>query len=307
MSAHRRAISLVLLLAAAPAAALESAHPPHATLDDAADVPVPLEIAGAPWEDLVAPAHRPMPEDATGIGPGSRILIDMPGRSTWCTANFVWRDQHDRLHLGTAGHCLMPAGTHASHGINADYDSSLTSVAVCVLHCSPGNLTTGGQPPVLFPLGNVTYARQTGLNGNVGNDFGLVEIPATLHPHLRPAMPVWQGPTRVAMLAQGDLACHYGHGTALGAAWPTQGRLGVGISSFGGSIGIWRAALAITPGDSGSALATCIRDADGLHGDAAIGLITHVHNTSAAGTTVQKAQAMALEAGLQIVPVLVAA
>ena len=70
----------------------------------------------------VSPSE-PLPEPATGIQPGSAIVIDFEdGGASGCTANFVWRDtntviggddevddpERHPLYLGSAGHCFLP-------------------------------------------------------------------------------------------------------------------------------------------------------------------------------------------------------
>src|SRR5437899_586448 len=70
------------------------------------------------------PAALVTPAMAQNIGPGSHLIIDIPGAGTFgCTANFIWAGGAAR-YLGAAGHCFLPEGATATHGSGADFDSS---------------------------------------------------------------------------------------------------------------------------------------------------------------------------------------
>src|SRR4029077_1804333 len=87
------------------------------------------------------PAALVTPAMAQNIGPGSHLIIDIPGAGTFgCTANFVWAAGSVKF-LGAAGHCFIPEGTTATHGPGADYDASAVQVSVCVSNCSFGGQT----------------------------------------------------------------------------------------------------------------------------------------------------------------------
>lgn len=77
-------------------------------------------------------------------------------------------------------------------------------------------------------MGPVVYARQTGPGGDLGNDFGIVEIPSLANDHIRPSMPVFGGPTQTETISVGKLVCHHGNGLATGETFLTKGRIGVG-------------------------------------------------------------------------------
>src|SRR5213595_2417333 len=62
----------------------------------------------------VVPLTLVTPAMAQNIGPGSHLLIDIPGAGTFgCTAIFVWASGATR-YLGAAGHCFIPEGTTAT-------------------------------------------------------------------------------------------------------------------------------------------------------------------------------------------------
>ncbi|PSQ10757.1 hypothetical protein BRC99_06915, partial [Halobacteriales archaeon QS_7_69_60] len=80
-------------------------------------------------------ASEPLPEQATGIRPGSQMFIEYPdGTTAGCTANFIWRDTSTTIHddfddergnspvfgddrnplyIGAAGHCFLPGNQTA--------------------------------------------------------------------------------------------------------------------------------------------------------------------------------------------------
>src|SRR5438093_1029480 len=89
----------------------------------------------------VVPLALVTPAMAQNIGPGSHLLIDIPGEGTFgCTANFVWASGVTR-YLGAAGHCFIPSNAVATHGPGANYNASGVVVRVCVSNCSFGGET----------------------------------------------------------------------------------------------------------------------------------------------------------------------
>lgn len=67
-----------------------------------------LDLSG--YEDQTheaQPAHFPQPAAATGIGPGSHLIITMPGGTFGCTGAFIFQNGGKR-YLGAAGHCFLP-------------------------------------------------------------------------------------------------------------------------------------------------------------------------------------------------------
>ena len=130
------------------------------------------------------PLQLVTPAMAQNIGPGSHLIIDIPGAGTFgCTANFVWAAGSVRF-LGAAGHCFIPEGTTATHGPGADFDASAVRVSVCVSNCSFGGETGFTLTGDLVVLGRVAYARQTAADGDIGNDFGIVTIPQIGRAHV---------------------------------------------------------------------------------------------------------------------------
>lgn len=268
--------------------------------------PLRLDLGG--WEDLrtVVPLDVFAPEAAGDIGPGSAIIIAIPDEGRFgCTANFVWTSGGKR-YLGAAGHCFLPADRAATHGAGADYDASGVTVEVCVDACE-GNFRTNQLTGTWVPLGRVAYARQTLDGVDVGNDFGVVEIPRKIRDFIRLSMPVWGGPDGVETLEVGDYACHYGHGLLVGEVFVTKARVGVGGGSDDTS---WMGDFAGAFGDSGSGLVGCVNDGVGsFQGTGAIGVLTHLgvgldestgEHGVVFGTTVARAIDMGREAKLRL-------
>lgn len=251
----------------------------------------------------VIPAHMPLPATSTGIGTGSQILMDRPDGSFLCTANFVW-DSGSTKYLGAAGHCFVEADKSSTHGPDADYNPASTKVYVCVSECD-----FGGQLGSVFgtfaELGAVAYARQDRGGAAAGEDFGIVEIPQSLHSQIRNSMPVWGGPNSVEDVSLGRQVCVYGNAAGLGEVWATKARSGVG-QGLSSNQRYWVASIPSFQGDSGSGLITCAPDGGGMHGVGAAGVITHialvgVNGGRMLGTTVGQAADMTLrDAGLAI-------
>lgn len=277
-----------------------SVRPPPLATDVAepgALVPLIAKLPVGALSSATAVAAPSLPP-ATEIGPGSHLFMSRPDGLYACTANFVWQSG-GTTYLGAAGHCFLQAGQVATHGPGADANTSNVRVQVCVADCY-----FGGQPGFVFRgqlvnLGAVAYARQS-FNGDVrGYDFGIVAVPASLASRVRPSMPVWGGPTSIAPDGLLGPVCHYGYGEAVGAAFPTQARTGLGIAKSAKS---WNGDLAALFGDSGSAVVTCGASTDGFRGSGAVGLITHLTSGTSItlGTTVGQAITLAREAGLSL-------
>lgn len=280
-----------------------------------------IDLTALDDESVLIPLHAITPEAARNIGPGSAIIIEIPGEGRFgCTANFIWADGN-RLFLGAAGHCFLPAASKATHGSGADYDASGVRVRVCVENCEDGfrTILLVGK---LVELGRVAYARQTNATGDedVGFDFGVVEIPGELAPLVRRSLPVFGGPTGVEPVEAGDFGCHYGNGVGVGDVFLTKGRVGVG---GGWDQKEWVGDYVASFGDSGSPLVRCESDGVGLHGRGAAGVLTHLglqvcpcdvnfknkfkfqaEHGVIFGTTVEQSIEMAKEAGLSLTVVL---
>lgn len=228
------------------------------------------------------------PNAGDGIGPGSYLLIDQnDGNSYICTANFVWQDDANpaNLYLGAAGHCFLREGDVAFP--QETTESRVTTASVCVKDCYFGGQLGGIITGDLRELGDVRFARQSKDGLDVGNDFGLVEIPASLQGLVRRSVPVWGGPNGTASVPSlGQPVCLYGNAAGLGEVFATKARFGLsGVSDASA----WYATIPSAPGDSGSAVVNC----PGLTGGSALGILTHLATNGTgiiAGTTVAQAK-----------------
>jgi hypothetical protein len=154
-------------------------------------------------------------------------------------------------------------------------------------------------------LGTVAYARQTGPGGDIGNDFGVVEIPSSLHGLIRPEMPVWLGPTgQRSSEGFGTPVVHYGNGIDAGTVFATKGRAGSSLND--GDAASWQANILINGGDSGSGInhAGASLSTDVVRGTDALGLVTHGLIVPGVplgwGTTIGQARSMATQANLNL-------
>lgn len=270
----------------------------------------PSDLTGVVSQlDTVSPANASLPERASGISPGSQLFITRADSSgtAGCTANFVWQGADGTLYLGAAGHCFLPSGAAADQNAGGSYDSSQVTTKVCI-DCTFGGATAlNGLRGTVVELGGVAYARQSQDGDEVGNDFGLVAIPASAEDLVNPAMPTFGGPTEEGFVNAGEDICHYGNGVVFGETFVTKPRTGVGISNSKND-GQWLAELAASPGDSGSAVQGCRPTLTGIQGVEAAGILTHIVtglSSGVAGTNVAKAERMATQASLDIEPMLV--
>lgn len=264
-----------------------------------------LDLSGYLDRTTTIPAGLPLPATATGIGPGSFLVISRPDGVFACTANFIWRvkgkkPSGDRLFLGAAGHCFLPVGETATHGAGPHFNAAVVGVRACVDECTFGGETGAIIEGTMVDLGHVAYARQTAGGLDVGNDFGIAEIPRALWSRVRAALPVFGGPAGASDAPPGQMVCHYGNGVVLGETFLTMDRVGIITSANPNS---WLALALVAPGDSGSAIETCDAGTGGIRGLRAVGLITHIvagDQGIAAGTTVARAIELAREAKLSI-------
>lgn len=247
-------------------------------------------------------AMVPIPTSATGIGPGSHLIIDRPDGEFGCTANYVWQDSGGTLYLGAAGHCFLQPSIHEA------VNPASVQVWVCVSACTFGGETGFIIQGNMVPLGPYIYARQQDAAGNqVGHDFGMVQIPTSRASLVRTQMPVWSGPSASGYIRADQVLVHYGCGVGVGEAWPTMAR--AGVAAFG-DLQSWYAELAASPGDSGSAVSIAsVNTANVVEGTVAGGILTHLSvgvslpNAPGfvAGTQVPQAIAMvSADAGLTI-------
>jgi hypothetical protein len=292
-----------------------------ATESDVAVVQAEIDLTAEVNQTQTIPAELVTPEAARNIGPGSALLITIPDEGRFgCTANFVWSGG-GKKYLGAAGHCFLPEDKKATHGAGADYDASGVTVQVCVEGCETGfrsGITLLGK---YVTLGKVAYARQTDPTGeeDIGNDFGVVEIPSAFAGLIRTSLPVWGGPDGTSTLDYGDYGCHYGNGVVVGETFVTKARVGVG---GGSDKDFWMGDFAGAPGDSGSAMVECVQNGATFDGHGAVGALTHLglgvcpckvnfkkltfqaQHGVIFGTTVRRAVEMAREAGLSLSVVL---
>ena len=304
-------LSLTLLLALSTASAGFSFE-----TSDTVSTPSPVRLR-APidtWVDVddLTQAQRdsypPLPEDARGIGPGSPLLITIPGEGTFiCTANFVFT-AGTKTYLGAAGHCFLPESKTATHGPGADYNAAGVVTEVCIDFCLFGGQATGLLGDFVT-LGAVAYARQTAASGDIGNDFGIVEIPSNRLGLVRSELPMFEGPTGADSFENtGKLVAHYGNGIDAGTFYATKGRVGTTLND--GIAASWQASIEINGGDSGSPIvfATAEATSDVVVGEKALGIITHGLVTGVVplgwGTTIGQAISMASQASLTLTLVL---
>jgi len=261
-------------------------------------------------EQLQTEAVSGTPERATDIRPGSQMFISYPdGTTAGCTANFIWEQRGSgQLYIGAAGHCFLPSDRSASRRAatpeekqNGEaYDVKQLEVSVCA-DCTFGGLTglavVGGET---ISLGDVAYARQVapdsdgGSYEEVGHDFGLVEIPKDKEDVVDPSLPQFGGPTGVSddAVPEGEPVNQYGAGVANGEVYPTMGSNGVSLGSQDPDGESWYAGIRASPGDSGSPLQSTAAG-DGVEGEDAAGILTHLTTLGTAGTTMAQCRRMA--------------
>ena len=94
-----------------------------------------VDPTGIEDRTATASAAEPLPEPATGIQPGSQLIITIENAGTFdCSANFIWRDTSTKLddfddergnspvfdgdrhplYVGAAGHCFLVGGKNAT-------------------------------------------------------------------------------------------------------------------------------------------------------------------------------------------------
>jgi hypothetical protein len=146
-----------------------------------------------PGTAQTAPVDAPLPGQV-GIRPGSMMVSPYI-----CTMNFIFR-KGSTLAIGTAGHCLKGGEP------------------VTLLTLAPG-----GENPVLVTLGKVLLKRDAG----VGRDYGLVEIPPSLHGFVFPTIAGVGGPCGVYAGGDPQPVAHYGHGLVGGTGGTPRAGMGI--------------------------------------------------------------------------------
>ena len=180
-----------------------------------------VDLTGVEDRTTTISASEPLPEPATGIQPGSQMIITIDDAGTFgCSANFVWEDtsttigegevddpERHPLYIGAAGHCFLAGGKNATENARregekddnlqpADRVSSVKLCKDCTFGGATGLSVIDGET---YELGDVVYARQNLPDGTqVGHDFGLVRIPEELRPAVDPSIPQFGGPIGVA-------------------------------------------------------------------------------------------------------------
>ncbi|MGQ0535483.1 MAG: S8 family serine peptidase, partial [Methanobacteriota archaeon] len=235
----------------------------------------PEELAQSPVVSS-GPEGPMLPENPTGIGPGTHLIFQYPGIPAWrCTANFLFKDVGGTYYLGTAGHCVLPDGMDST--LDPSYQQPY--IQACVESCLGAGLVRINN--VLFNLtaagASVLYGQQApdpDNNPTFGDDYAWITLPASVTPMLRAYEPFWGGPTGIEDPSLGSPLVHYGKGLLVGEFFVTEGRAGISDGSF--SDGSYEAVGWVTGGDSGSgALTADFRGNEMLLGDKAAGDITH--------------------------------
>ena len=238
--------------------------------------PLVLHVSGG-----ASPTDLPGPTSADGVGPGEMIVITQGSSVLGCTANFVWTDSSGNRYLGTAGHCLLPSNVaEAGASQLAKLD---TDIQICTKSCLFGGQTGFLLDPVvgnMLDLGAAGYYARQYPNGQpnvLGDDFALIALPAGTT--VRPAVPVWGGPTGPGTIGTGSPVCFYGNAAGLGEVFATKARTGIGMGEQADpapnqAISPWYANVPAFEGDSGSAVVNCTPGAGGLTGTTAVGILT---------------------------------
>jgi len=248
------------------------------------------------------PAALVTPAMAQNIGPGSHLIIDIPGAGTFgCTANFIWAGGAAR-YLGAAGHCFLPEGATATHGAGADFDSSRRRARVREqlfvrrrdrLHAHRRSRSTRRRR-LRAPDGGERRHRQRLRRRDDSRRAGRAGAAVRAGVRRPQSVDTITTASRFAITATASRRRNVRDGA----------RVGVGGGSTAAS---WSGALAAAPGDSGSAVLTCDVNATGVSGRGAAGVLTHLGVGTQGfvfGTTVARAIQMAAEAGLTLSVVL---
>ena len=199
-------------------------------------------VAGAGGADG-SPAPAP-------IQPGAAI-----GSGFGCTLNFVFRDDAERLYIGTAGHCTAEVGQEVSL-----YEDGSIVGEVVFRHIDY-------RDPFEDPMHNgpawIHYVAED-------PDFALIAVDRERYDDVSPAVRGWGGPTGVAdpsETAVGDLVYVYGQG----AGMRQRGQQARAGSLLGHDEHMFEFAMPISGGDSGSPV---IHAATGM----ALGHVHGFHN-----------------------------
>ncbi|MEA3203698.1 MAG: hypothetical protein QOI63_1377 [Thermoplasmata archaeon] len=260
------------------------------------------------------------PHPTDKVGPGTQLSISWSGadrgghtvntvgRGTdrFCTANWVWKDQAGKMYLGTAGHCLVPLGKTTAPG--PDFvDTSNVRVFACRSACVLGgfagyyqsNAAIAGPASDWVELGPVAYA--TFSASSVADDFGILEIPASLYADVSPDLKGWGGPVGSAPVAGNDVLVLHGAGSLVAETLATKSRAGVFDPPSGTAV--WVGAVASYGGDSGGPVGKLVVSGPDAGKVQAVGYLTRASGCSdacpkAQGPTVLSAVNVAHQASL---------
>ena len=268
-------------------------------------------VFSTPADPLSEKQWTPPPEGPSiptiqdGIGPGSALRqYEEAGDSGGyiCTAAFLLRDPLTaKYYLSTAGHCIVKdAEDPGAYAPPQDAAKLMPEIEICVSGCI-NNAIIGGTYVTLTAAGSyhpVAFAQ----SGGVGLDFGIIELPASVHSKMRPWMPQWGGPTGYDSSSTGNQLVHYGHGNLCcalvgGAITHTPLDQGRTALSLGGGGDSFAAAGWASGGDSGSGVSRAAPSPTrGVQGTEAVGVLTHGivfdHIPYFMGTTLEKGLSM---------------
>lgn len=236
----------------------------------------------------------PVPEALNRLGPGSLLRIVVPGETTtYCTAGPIFSDDAGTLYASTAGHCVMPAGFHATHGAGADYNAAGVDVRAYEGDCS--------STCRVLRVGEVVFARQMGASGEVGNDFALLRIDRRWWPQVRTSVPTLGGPLGEYLPKAGDMLGFYGQGINSTSLPYQRARYGITHSATGI---LFQAGAPSIPGDSGAPVLRMHEQKGNKFalGQEVVGILTHgIPGGTIQGTTIARARFMvAVSIGLNI-------
>lgn len=140
----------------------------------------------APTGSTVPSTPTGVERPPVGIGPGTWLIslfcsnvggVSVPDGFAWCTANFIFQSSGS-FAVGTAGHCAAK--------------DALASPVTAVVTPPPEVCANGGScAPGLYAIGTFSTVHNNGL----GDDFALIKLYPEFNSWVRPAMPVFGGPT----------------------------------------------------------------------------------------------------------------
>lgn len=185
------------------------------------------------------------------IQPGAPMSSSVGG----CTMNFVFRNTHGKLFVGSAGHCVEALGDRVT----------ASSIG---------------------PFGTVVFRANNGVGKD---DFSLIRIDTDKYEHVEPTVRAWGGPTGTTTsesTASGDQISLQGYGLVFGSNARTQARPGILVSDTATQ---YRAEIPAIFGDSGGPV---LHAATGRALGIVSGINAGVGPYTLVGTTVERALAL---------------